>query len=272
MRKEKKVSFFAFAIVAFMVVLWAGTWCLRDARAQVPPTKAEQEATGEDVKAGDVSDVRGAPGEMPERTVPSEQGRLEKILDGLEKRYSSPSFTAEFNQESTLKAMDITDTASGTVMVKRPGMMRWEYGTPEPQTIVTDGDSLWIYRPEDNQVMLGKAPAFFKDGKGAGFLSDIKLLREKFDISMEEGYANRDIADKDSDYRLKLEPRDPSLELAAIFIAVDPETYLINNIVTLNPYEDETRIRIGNYNFDVALEDDLFHFKIPQGVDILELE
>ncbi len=272
MGKHGKTRFFTFAIVSFMMVLWAGTCGPRDARAQVPPKQVGQDATAENSKAGAVSDEKAAPGQMPEGMVPSGQGRLEKVLDGLERRYSSPSFAAEFNQESTLKAMDITDTASGTVMVKRPGMMRWEYATPEPQTIVTDGDSLWIYRPEDNQVMLGKAPAFFKDGKGAGFLSDIKLLREKFDISMEEGYANRDIADKDSDYRLKLEPRDPSLELAAIFIAVDSETFLVKNIVTLNPYEDETRIRMGNYNFDVTLEDDLFHFKIPQGVDILELE
>ena len=260
-----------FSIMMVLSTVLAVTGGSGVALAQNSPADAGNAATEDSMGSATVSEGSTV-GEGVSEPASAAGVRLEKVLDGLEKRYSSPAFTAEFNQESTLKAMDITDTASGTVMVKRPGMMRWEYATPEPQTIVSDGDSLWIYRPEDNQVMLGKAPAFFKDGKGAGFLSDIKLLREKFDISMQEGYANRDIADKDSDYRLKLEPMDPSLELAAIFIAVDSETFLIKNIVTLNPYEDETRIRMGNYNFDVTLEDDLFHFKIPQGMDILELE
>lgn len=193
--------------------------------------------------------------------------QLEKILDGIEKRYSVPGFSADFIQESTLKAMNIVDTAEGNLKVKRPGMMRWEYESPDPQVIITDGDRLWIYRPEDNQVMVGKAPAFFKDGKGAGFLSDMKLFRDKFTIFLE----NTGIVSGD-DYHLKLFPQDESLELAAIILVVDPETFIIKNIVTYNAYEDETRIRMTNYQFDQNFDEDLFNFTIPKGVDILEME
>jgi outer membrane lipoprotein carrier protein len=145
--------------------------------------------------------------------------------------------------------------------------MRWEYVSPDPQIIVTDGNRLWIYRPEDNQVMVGTAPAFFKDGKGAGFLSDMKLLRAKFTVYLE---TKEMTADKD--YHLKLFPEDQSLELASIILVVDPKTYIIKNIVTYNAYEDETRIRMTNYNFDIILDDDMFNFTIPKGVDILEME
>jgi outer membrane lipoprotein carrier protein len=192
---------------------------------------------------------------------------VEKILDGIEKRYSVPGFSADFTQESTLKAMDIVDSATGNLKVKRPGMMRWEYISPDPQIIVTDGDRLWIYRPEDNQVMVGNAPAFFKDGKGAGFLSDMKLLRAKFTVFLE----NTNMAES-KDYQLKLFPEDESLELASIILLVDSETYIIKIIVTYNAYEDETRIRMTNYNFDINLDDDMFYFAIPKGVDILEME
>jgi outer membrane lipoprotein carrier protein len=192
---------------------------------------------------------------------------VEKILDGIEKRYSVPGFSAEFTQESTLKAMDIVDTAAGNLKVRHPGMMRWEYVSPDPQIIVTDGDRLWIYRPEDNQVMVGNAPAFFKDGKGAGFLSDMKLLRAKFTVFLETTEMTGD-----EDYQLKLFPEDQSLELASIILVVDPQTYVIKNIVTYNAYEDETRIRMSNYNFDIKYDDDMFNFTIPKGVDILEME
>jgi outer membrane lipoprotein carrier protein len=93
---------------------------------------------------------------------------LSKILDGLENRYAGPGFSAKFFQESMLKAMQISDTAEGKLTVKRPGKMRWEYTIPDVQTVVSDGRTMWIYRPADNQVMVGKAPSFFAGGKGAG--------------------------------------------------------------------------------------------------------
>jgi outer membrane lipoprotein carrier protein len=84
---------------------------------------------------------------------------LDKIIEGVEKIYDVPGFSAQFVQESTIKAMDLTDVASGKIFVKRPGMMRWVYEKPYKQIIITNGKKLWIYKPEDNQVMLGKAPA-----------------------------------------------------------------------------------------------------------------
>src|SRR5512139_1321965 len=98
---------------------------------------------------------------------------LDYILKEVEKRYTATQFAADFLQESTIKAMEITDFASGRLYVRYPGMMRWEYEKPERQVIITDGQKLWIYRPQDNLVMVGGAPVFFRDGKGASFLSDI---------------------------------------------------------------------------------------------------
>ena len=110
---------------------------------------------------------------------------LQEIIDKIENRYTGSDFSARFDQRSTLAAMQISDTAAGKVFFKHPGMMRWEYEKPDPQTIITNGADLWIYRPLDNQVMVGKAPVYFGGGKGASFLSDIKYLRKYFDVSLE---------------------------------------------------------------------------------------
>ncbi len=193
--------------------------------------------------------------------------KAEDVLDEMEKRYSATAFSANFFQESTLKAMDITDTARGTVKVKRPGMMRWEYRSPDPQIIVTDGDKLWIYRPEDRQVMVGEAPSFFRDGRGAGFLSDMKVLRNRFRVSLD----NTKNAGDDS-YCLRLYPEDQSLDIEVIFLMVDSKTYLIETILTYSPYGDETRIELTDYDFDARFEDDTFYFSIPEEADVLEME
>ena len=191
--------------------------------------------------------------------------KLEQILDRMEAQYTDKSFKAEFTQESTIKAMDITDFATGRMYVRYPGMMRWEYDKPEKQVIITDAKKLWIYRPADNQVMVGSAPAFFSDGKGASFLSDIKLVRQKFKISLEK-------SKDDFFYELKLEPIEKTLDVTDIRLSVTKNTFTVIRIVTYNSYGDENRIELLNHQFNVKLDDKLFSFDIPPGTDVLQID
>ena len=190
---------------------------------------------------------------------------LEQILDRMEAQYTDKSFKAEFAQESTLKAMEITDFAAGMMYVRYPGMMRWEYQNPEKQVIITDAKKLWIYRPADNQVMTGSAPAFFSDGKGASFLSDIKLVRQKFKIALEES--------KDAFfYELSLKPIEQTLDVTDIRLSVTKNTFTVIRIITYNSYGDENRIELLNHRFNVKLDEQLFSFDIPPGTDVLKID
>ena len=190
---------------------------------------------------------------------------VDQIIDRVEARYAAPGFSARFLQTSTLKAMEITDRASGRIFVKRPGMMRWEYEKPELQTIVTDGRRLWLYRPEDNQVMIGKAPAFFGDGKGAGFLADIRQIRRQFYITLE----NKII---DGNYSLKLFPITKTFDLAVVHLSIATQGFDVVRIVTYNSYGDTTRIDLSHIRPEQTLDDNLFTFPIPEGVEVLYLE
>jgi outer membrane lipoprotein carrier protein len=200
----------------------------------------------------------------------SEQNNLtvDQILEKVENKYKNSEFTADFIQRSTIKAMNITDTATGKVYIKYPGMMRWEYEKPERQIIITDADKLWIYRPKDNQVMTGKAPTFFRDGKGASFLSDIRIVRKKFDISLESNQP----ADSDLFYHLKLIPREKTLDISEIRLMVSRKTFNVLQVMTLNFYGDETRIDLVNFKFGVDIDDSLFSFTIPPGVDVIQID
>ena len=190
---------------------------------------------------------------------------LEQILNRVEKHYTGKSFQAEFIQETTIKAMDVVDFASGKIFVRYPGMMRWEYEKPEKQIIITDGHKLWIYRPLDNQVLTGSAPAFFSDGKGASFLSDIKLIRQKFKISLEN-------SKEAFFYELMLQPLEKKLDLIDIRLSVSKNSFTVIRIITYNSYGDENRIEFANHQFDVKMDDSLFSFKIPPGADVLQLD
>jgi len=149
--------------------------------------------------------------------------------------------------------------------VRYPGKMRWEYEKPENQIIITDGFKLWIYRPADNQVMTGSAPAFFSDGKGASFLSDITLVRKKFHISLGES--------KDGFfYELELKPLEKTLDVTDIRLSVTKNTFTVIRVITYNSYGDENRIEFLNHKFKADLKDSLFSFEAPEGTDVLKLD
>lgn len=200
-----------------------------------------------------------------QKTPESSQESLKEIIKSIQQRYATSGFSARFFQTSTIKAMEITDRASGEALFKRPDKMRWVYEKPDRQTIITDGNTLWIFRPEDNQVMIGKAPSFFEGGKGFSFLSDMKLIKKIFSIYFERKTAAGNVI-------LKLLPREKTYDVSEIYLTILSSTFEIVRVATYNSYGDKTQIEFKNIRFERELDDSMFTFKIPQGVEVLHLE
>ncbi len=191
---------------------------------------------------------------------------LAEILPRIEARYAGGGFSARFFQQSTLVDMDMTDTAEGHMMAKKPGKMRWVYTAPDRQIIVTDGISLWIYRPEDNQVMVGGFPELFGDGKGASFLSDMTLLNKQFDIALIRQSTQNRL------YMLKLTPWQESAEISEIHLGVARDSFEVVTITTITHYGDQTVIRLKDIEFEDRIPDTVFQFVIPPGADVVDLD
>lgn len=186
-----------------------------------------------------------------------------EILDQVEARYTRAGFSARFHLTSTLKAMDVTDEAAGQLFVKYPGKMRWVYETPSPMLFITDGDSLWMYQPDENQVTVGLASEVLGGQEGASFLSDIRLLRKAFRISLDPGGEAGIV-------RLKLLPAEEANDIAEVYLKIRRDTHVIVEVITNNLYGDQTRIALTNFDFGAVLPDRLFRFDIPPGTDVLQ--
>ena len=188
---------------------------------------------------------------------------VDQVLSGVEARYASSAFSSRFDIESTLKAMQVTDTAAGRLMVKYPGKMRWEYEQPDPMLFVTDGITLWMYQPQERQVTLGQADEVLGGSQGASFLSDVRLLRQQFQIDLDPNGS-------DTLARLKLTPREGAFDIASITMTIDRATYDVVEVLTTNQYDDTTRIVFHDIAFQQTFPDALFQFEIPEGVDVLQ--
>lgn len=192
------------------------------------------------------------------------KNQVDEILSKVEARYGGTGFSAVFTQKSYLAAMQMTEEANGNAVFKRPGKMKWIYEVPEKQIIVTDGVTLWIYRPEDNQVMTGKPDSYLADGKGGSLLSDVRLIRKKFDVTYTGKNAN-------GDHELKLIPKEVNGALIKAGLVVSAQTSDIVKIVYENDSQDKTELNFKDLKFNLNPPDSDFEFKIPEGAHKLKL-
>ncbi len=188
---------------------------------------------------------------------------LDGIIKKIEERYKNKTFSAYFLQTSVLKAMDLTDNASGKVIFKYPDKMFWEYEKPEKQKIIFNGKTLWIYTKSDNQVIVGDGASFFKDGKGASFLTNIDKIKENFKVSI--------IERRENSYKLKLVPIDKTPDISYIEIVVLKRNFDIIRTAFFNSFEDENVIIFSSIEFLKNIDESIFDFSPPKGADILEM-
>lgn len=190
---------------------------------------------------------------------------LDAVLKGLEERYQAPSFSARFYQESPFPDIQITEKAEGKAFFKRPGKFRWSYESPDVIDYISDGTRLWIYSPADNNVWIGTAGDFFGKGGSASVLTDLKQLRNRFDVSLDEALTDTSVS-------LKLVPKGEGQGIAHLFLSIDKTTFDILNIVSINVNGEETRIMFGKMTFDTAADDSLYTFSVPDNAIVIPLE
>lgn len=184
------------------------------------------------------------------------------FLDGLEKQYAGRTFSAIFTQTSVMTALDISETASGRAWFSHPGKMKWQYLEPESHDIITNGNTLWIYRPDENQVMRGDASQFFASGAGGAFLSDISQLRDNFTVTVAES------TDQWVELQLDAPPDNPDIQI--IRIQATRNDFQILKITTVNTLGDVTLFELSDIRF-LELPDDWFEFAVPPGTSIIDM-
>lgn len=79
------------------------------------------------------------------------QADVRSVARAVDNRYNHlRTLQAEFTE--TYRGAGIERTESGTLWLKKPGKMRWEYRSPREKLFLSDGKDAWFYVPGDRQV------------------------------------------------------------------------------------------------------------------------
>jgi outer membrane lipoprotein carrier protein len=176
------------------------------------------------------------------------------------------SLQAEFTE--IYQGAGIERTESGTLWLKKPGKMRWEYRSPEEKLFVGNGTDAWLYLPAEKQVRKSnmrqledlRSPLAFLLGK-------TKLEKELTGLT----FAPEVQAWKEGDSVLRGVPRGMEDRVQSVLLEITPE-YRIARILIRGVDDSITEYRFSDQKEDVQVSDGKFHFTVPAGSETIEEE
>lgn len=197
---------------------------------------------------------------------------------------------ADFYQESTIASLNRTQQGSGKVTLRfdRPRTdkvplvkFRWEYERPTRQEIVSDGETMWVYIPENNQVIQSDISEVSeaRPQDPMTFLTGLGNLSEDFFVK----WASPD-RDEEGNYIIELEPRTTTSLFTRLEVVVD--RYVVNDYVregvtgrefpihatvAVDPNDNRTMITFdrSSIRLNRGVSDFEFDFMMPAGVDVV---
>ncbi len=197
---------------------------------------------------------------------------------------------ADFTQESSIASLDRTQQGSGRVTLRfvqqateqvRLVKFRWEYDRPTRQEIVSDGRTMWVYIPENNQVIESD-------------ISEVSEARAQDPLTFLTGLGNlsRDFLvrwaspnrDDDGNYVLKLTPKTTTTMFRELEVTVDRRAVIdyarsgvtgrdfpIRSTAAIDPNGNRTVITFerNSLRLNRGVSDLNFRFIMPAGVDVV---
>ena len=166
-------------------------------------------------------------------------------------------FTAKFTQTYRSGALGRAIVETGTVKVKRPSRMLFEYMTPDKKLFVADGDTYYFYVPRDKQVMVQNQRG---DRRAtARILAEGRLLEHFKCIGEEADALGR---------KLILAPLEKDADVTRIAVILDAQLRLL--ALEIQDAEGSTsRMVFEGFKENVGLKDSEFRFEVPKGVEVI---
>ena len=165
---------------------------------------------------------------------------------------------ADFSQLVVSKGGRKPQPSSGTVVIARPGKLRWEIHKPYPQLMLGDGEKFWIHDPELNQVTVRKA------GQAIGS-SPAAILAGHNDL--EQNFILRDTGETDGLAWVEARPRAQDSGFESVRLGF--EGHDLKAMDLLDSFGQTTHIRFTRIERNAVLPAGLFKFVPPAGADVV---
>ncbi|WP_454061020.1 LolA family protein [Candidatus Nitrospira salsa] len=195
---------------------------------------------------------------------------VEALVKKVDARYlKTQDLQAEFSQETQIEGFESRLSSSGRVLLKKPGLLRWDYQKPNVEQILVEGDQVMWYVPEHQQVVKGNLTQMAASKAPLTLLQGVGKLGEQFDIS--------DSPDQKKEHGelplvvLMPKPADQSTStVTRIELTIEPKSHLIRQIVLYEKTGNISTLQFSNIRTNQGLDTKVLRLTMPDDVVVVD--
>lgn len=150
---------------------------------------------------------------------------------------------------------EVLSRSNGEFLMQRPGMLRWETTDPFPQLLVTDGQRIWLYDEDLEQVTISSVSDQLNRTPAIIFSGDFNKIEDQFYV-LDEG---------DSSFVLRPKTTGEAYQRLDIVF----EDQLIKQMVILDSFGQTTEFDLTEVKKEKTKPVSEFRFQPPAGTDVL---
>lgn len=185
-----------------------------------------------------------------------DQVAISRLTDMLNK---AQTITGRFSQLTLDGSGTQLQETSGELALKRPGLFRWHTDEPMEQLLVSNGEKVWLYDPDLQQVTIQTLDQRLTHTPALLLSGDVSKISENFEITHKEG---GDVVD----FILKPKAKDTLFDTLRLSF----RNGVINDMQLIDSVGQRTNILFLGVKMNQKLDAAQFDFKIPEGADVIQ--
>lgn len=192
------------------------------------------------------------------------QTDVRQLADRIDHRYNGlRSMAAQFTENYSGNGLERSE--SGTLWLKKPGKMRWEYQAPRAKIFLSDGKLAWFYVPGENQARQAQVKKLDDLRTPLRYLlGHTKLAKEFTGLSFAPDVKPLDPAD----VMLRGVPASMADRVSQVLLEITPE-HRIARLIVEELDGSRTEFQFSAEQDNPVVPEEKFEFKPPSGVEIL---
>ncbi len=179
------------------------------------------------------------------------------LIQRIEAKYKTVTTLKASVTQTSRNELFGSETLTGELIVKRPAMMRWTFGSAK--AFVTNGTKMWIYTADDKQVIEYDDISSGRD-TAESLLTKLDKLTTMFDIKV--------LATSEYGHVLELKPFKEA-QFKKVQLTLD-KNLMVTSVVITDTFNNTTDLAFANVQLNVPADDSLFTFKAPAGVETVK--
>lgn len=219
-------------VIVFLALVWQVAWCAASAAA------------------------------VPADLLPQE------VAKKIQATYAATkTLQAEFKQTTSSKMSGRERLGAGTMVLAKPGLMRWDYTEPAQQVFVCDGELISMYFAKEKQMMVTPAKEYLESDVTYAFFTGKGDIQRDFVVA---GPEEEDLTQPQETYELRLTPKVGHPQIDFLSLWVDRKSFLMTRLKVTDKFGTVTDLVFSKLTTNQEVPKSKFHFSPPAGTEIID--